>query len=86
MEPPSAPSVTLIAKGGRTLTWHEASEWQRDNKYILSGYRRENADYLKILASLTFLHNEICNVYTHLIGALLLPLIAATVMRSLSQP
>ncbi|EJP70988.1 Hemolysin-III protein [Beauveria bassiana ARSEF 2860] len=86
MEPPSTPSVTLTAKGGRTLMWYEAAEWQRDNKYILSGYRREKADYLEILTSLTFLHNETCNVYTHLIGALLLPLIAATVMRSLSQP
>lgn len=81
------PSATSTAKGGRrTFTYHDVSEWQRDNKYILSGYRREKADYLETLTSLTFLHNETCNVYTHLIGALLLPLIAATVMRSLSQP
>jgi hypothetical protein len=70
----------------RTVTWHEVSEWQRDNKYILSGYRPEKADYLEILTSLTFLHNETCNVYTHLIGALLLPLIATAFMRVFSEP
>ncbi|KAJ3498375.1 hypothetical protein NLG97_g1172 [Lecanicillium saksenae] len=79
------PFATSAAKQRRTLTWHEAAEWQRDSKYILSGYRPEKADYLEILTSLTFLHNETCNVYTHLIGALLLPLIATTIMRGLSQ-
>ncbi|OAA55164.1 mPR-like GPCR protein [Cordyceps fumosorosea ARSEF 2679] len=82
MEPPS---TTSTSKRGPTLTWHEAAEWQRDSKYILSGYRREKADYLEILTSLTFLHNETCNVYTHLIGAVLLPLIATTILRGLSQ-
>lgn len=70
----------------RTVKWHEVSEWQRDNKYILGGYRPENADYLEIFTSLTFLHNETCNVYTHLLGALLLPLIATAFMRVLSEP
>ena len=70
----------------RTVTWHKISEWQRDNIYILSGYRPEKADYLEILTSLTFLHNETCNVYTHVLGALLLPLIATAFMRVLSEP
>lgn len=70
----------------RTVTWHEISEWQRDNRYILSGYRPEKADYLATFTSLTFLHNETCNVYTHLVGALILPLIATALMRVLSEP
>ncbi|KAI0107880.1 mPR-like GPCR protein [Nemania sp. FL0031] len=70
----------------RTVTWHEIPERKRDNKYILSGYRPEKVDYLEVLASLTFLHNETCNVYTHLIGALLLPLVATAFMRALSEP
>lgn len=82
MEPPSA---TSASKGSKTLTWNEAAEWQRDSKYILGGYRREKADYLAMLTSLTFLHNETCNVYTHLLGALLLPLIATGIMHGLSQ-
>lgn len=56
----------------RTVTWQKISNWQFDNKYILSGYRPEKADYLEIFTSLTFLHNETCNVYTHLVEALLL--------------
>ncbi|PYI19519.1 hemolysin-III protein [Aspergillus violaceofuscus CBS 115571] len=49
-----------------------------DNQYILGGYR--------IFTSLTFLHNESCNVYSHLTGALLLPLVATTFGRKLAQP
>ena len=66
MEMPTTP----LKAEARTVTWHEVSEWQRDNKYILSGYRAKKADYLEVFTSLTFLHNETCNVYTHLIGAL----------------
>ena len=79
-------AATRSSAEARTVTWHEISKWQQDNKYILSGYRPEKADYLEILASLTFLHNETCNVYTHLIGALLLPLIAIVFMQVLSKP
>jgi hypothetical protein len=70
----------------RTVTWQEISEWQHDNKYILRGYRPEKADYLEILTSLTFLHNETCNVYTHLVGALFLPLVATVFLRYLAEP
>jgi adiponectin receptor len=70
----------------RTVTWQEIAEWQFDNKYILSGYRPAKADYLEIFTSLTFLHNESCNVYTHLIGALLLPLVATTFQQYLAEP
>lgn len=80
-----APATRSSAEA-RTVTWREISEWQQDNEYILSGYRPEKADYLEILASLTFLDNETCNVYTHLIGALLLPLIAIAFMQVLSKP
>ncbi|PHH77792.1 hypothetical protein CDD82_3359 [Ophiocordyceps australis] len=70
----------------RTVTWQEISEWQFDNKYILSGYRPEKPDYVEIFTSLTFLHNETCNVYTHLTGALLLPLVATVFLRYLVGP
>ena len=70
----------------RTVTCKEISEWQWDNKYILSGYRPEKADYWDIFVSLTFVHNETCNIYTHLIGALLLPLVATVTMQYLGEP
>jgi adiponectin receptor len=69
----------------QTVTWHKVPEWQLGNRYILSGYRLEKADYLEIFTSLTFLHNETCNVYTHLVGALLLPLITTAFMRALHR-
>lgn len=56
------------------------------NGIINSSSAAIEADYLEILTSLTFLHNETCNVYTHLVGALLLPLIATAFMRVLSEP
>ncbi|RAH76631.1 hemolysin-III protein [Aspergillus japonicus CBS 114.51] len=62
----------------RTVTWQEISGWQLHNQYIL--------DYREIFTSLTFLHDESCNVYSHLIGALLLPLVATTFGRKLAQP
>lgn len=82
METPIYPPTT----NSRTVKRHEVSEWQQDNKFILTGYRPENANYLDIITSLTFLHNETCNVYTHLIGALLLPFIATASLRILSEP
>ena len=72
--------------GIRTPTWREISHWQRDNKRITSGYRPCEADYSKTLASLKFLHNETCNIYTHLVGALLLPMIANCCVAAFSQP
>ncbi|EXL39969.1 hypothetical protein FOCG_17419 [Fusarium oxysporum f. sp. radicis-lycopersici 26381] len=70
-KPMANPSFTT-----QTVTWHDIPEWRRDNKYILTGYRALEADYLQVVKSLTFLHNETCNVYTHLIGAMLLPFFA----------
>ncbi|KAK4690633.1 adiponectin receptor, partial [Lecanoromycetidae sp. Uapishka_2] len=78
--------ASRLAPKARTVTWDDIPEWQRNNRYVLGGYRPEKADFLEILTSLTFLHNETCNVYTHLVGALLLPLIATTYMRVLSEP
>ncbi|KAG7402731.1 ADIPOR-like receptor [Fusarium oxysporum f. sp. rapae] len=70
----------------RTVTWHDIPKWQQDNKYIPTGYRPSEADYLQVIKSLTFLHNETCNVCTHLIGAVLLPLFATAILRTVSRP
>ncbi|KAF5699747.1 hypothetical protein FGLOB1_11187 [Fusarium globosum] len=67
----------------RTVTWHDIPDWRQDNKYILTGYRPLEDDYFQVLKSLTFLHNETCNVYTHLIGAVLLPCFATAILRSI---
>jgi adiponectin receptor len=77
--------ATRSKVNAKTVTSREASEWQVGNKYILSGYRKANADYGEVLISLTFLHNETCSIYTHLIGALLLPLAATLLTFSLDE-
>ncbi|OJT07491.1 hypothetical protein TRAPUB_1676 [Trametes pubescens] len=36
-----APHTSMPGKAqSKTLTWLELPEWQRDNEYILTGYRR----------------------------------------------
>lgn len=44
--------------------------WYAQEAFILDGYRRITRSYKGCLLSLTYLHNETGNVYTHLIGAL----------------
>lgn len=80
-QPIANPSPTT-----RTATWHDIPKWRQDNKYILAGYRPLEADYLQVVKSLTFLHNKTCNIYTHLIGAVLLPLFAVTILRTIYRP
>ncbi|KAF5652939.1 hypothetical protein FHETE_11435 [Fusarium heterosporum] len=70
----------------RTVTWNDNPEWRRNNKHILTGYRPLKADYLQVIKSLIFLHNETCNTYTHLIGAVLLPLLVTTILRTIYGP
>lgn len=47
--------------------YHELDDWQKDNHYILSGYVKETNSYKKCVASLTYIHNETVNIYTHLL-------------------
>ena len=69
----------------RTVVWEEAPEWQQDNEYILTGYRPGNTSYSRCFRSLSNAHNETCNIYTHLIGALVLPLVAINTFQALSK-
>lgn len=56
------------ANGGRKLYfYHELDAWQQDNHYIRSGYVKETSSFKKSLQSLTYIHNETVNVYSHLI-------------------
>ncbi|KAF2852921.1 hemolysin-III channel protein-like protein Izh2 [Plenodomus tracheiphilus IPT5] len=68
-----------------TLLWEEISPWQQDNHYIHSGYRPQSSSFYKSFSSLSYLHNETVNIYTHLIGALL-ALSASGVLYSVLGP
>ncbi|SCW01562.1 LAFE_0E02410g1_1 [Lachancea fermentati] len=51
----------------RLCRYEELPDWQQDNDKILSGYVRETGSFRKCLESLTYMHNETVNIYTHLI-------------------
>ncbi|RDA82878.1 hypothetical protein CP532_0391 [Ophiocordyceps camponoti-leonardi (nom. inval.)] len=72
---PSSPSShdTLLDRAERSalLLWDQLPAWRRDNAYILSGYRHSKPSYSHVLCSLTTLHNESVNIWSHLVGALL---------------
>ncbi|KAI0720700.1 HlyIII-domain-containing protein [Cerioporus squamosus] len=68
-------SSTSKARGktsSKTLTWLELPEWQKDNEFILTGYRRATASWRACAASVFgYLHNETVNIHSHLGGAML---------------
>ncbi|GES58407.1 hemolysin-III channel protein Izh2 [Aspergillus terreus] len=55
----------------KLLHWDELPHWQRDNHHIHSGYRPASYSFLGSLHSLTYVHNETVNIYTHLLPSLL---------------
>ncbi len=59
---------------------HQAPDWMIDNKYILTGYRINYSDWVSIFESLLECHNETFNVWSHLLGVLLLLLAVILVL------
>lgn len=57
---PSRPKVVPI---------DEAPSWAVDNRYIYHGYRHNHQSLGNILRSFFSAHNELLNIWTHLIGA-----------------
>ncbi|PVH68027.1 mPR-typeG-protein-coupled receptor [Cadophora sp. DSE1049] len=53
------------------LRWNDLPSWQQDNEFILTGYRPASGSFRKSLSSLQHAHNEIVNIYSHLLGAVL---------------
>ena len=52
--------------------YEEAAEFTKDNKYILTGYRKHFDSFSKISRSLFLVHNESFNVWSHLLGVVTL--------------
>ena len=48
-----------------------APEWQVDNQYILHGYRVDFINKKDLFKSLFMRHNELLNIWTHLIGGII---------------
>lgn len=49
------------------LRLQEMPSWAQDNPYILTQYRAISNSYYACLASLTYLHNQTVNIYSHLL-------------------
>jgi adiponectin receptor len=69
-----------------TVSWKDLPLWQRDNHHIHTGYRPASNSFTRSIASLTYLHNETVNVYSHLLGAALALLSGLHVYGSVLKP
>lgn len=59
------------------LSWSDLPSWRRDNHFIQGGYRTHRPSTLHTILSLTHLHNESVNIWSHLLGAVTAILISA---------
>jgi len=67
------------ARNSILLFWDDLPAWQQDNQHIRSGYRPVSNSHAKSIHSLTYLHNESVNIYTHLIGMILVSFLGLAV-------
>ncbi|RYO25913.1 hypothetical protein AA0111_g8468 [Alternaria arborescens] len=74
----TAPLTTTKGEEAKTTpkrllqTFQEVQAWQRDNEYLRNHYRSTTGSYRECLKSLSYLHNQTGNIYTHLIGAVVI--------------
>lgn len=59
-----------VTKKPKILTIEHAPDWLVDNKYIIHGYRVDFTKKRDLLKSLFMKHNELMNIWTHLIGGI----------------
>ncbi|KAG9845610.1 hemolysin-III channel protein Izh2, partial [Aureobasidium melanogenum] len=68
-----------------TVLWSDLPSWQQDNHYIHSGYRPASNSFYRSFSSLSYVHNETVNIYTHLLGAVA-SLVCSIYLHSLIKP
>lgn len=52
------------------LEWNYPPLWMKDNDFILTSYRKATHSYTISLRTISKLHNETVNIWTHLLGAI----------------
>lgn len=67
------------------LTRTELPQWMEPNPFVLSGYRCQSNSAWSSLMSWTYLHNESCNIYSHMIPALLLLVLPSALHRHIRE-
>lgn len=68
----------------RTLHWDELPHWLRDNHYIHTGYRAPSGSFKRSLHSLSYVHNETVNIYSHLLPSIILVPVAVFVQQGIA--
>jgi adiponectin receptor len=68
-----------------TVLWSDLPSWQQDNHYIHSGYRPASNSFSRSFSSLSYIHNETVNIYTHLLGAVA-SLVCSVYLHALIKP
>lgn len=68
----------------RLLHWDDLPPWQQDNQHIHTGYRPASSSFWVSFYSLTYIHNETVNIYTHLMPSLLAVPAAIALHRALA--
>ena len=66
-------------------TIESAHEWTVDNQYIYHGYRKNFSNFRETIQSLFSAHNEVMNIWTHLIGAIIFIVFLIFLFGNLSQ-
>ncbi|KAL5615672.1 uncharacterized protein BROUX77_001509 [Berkeleyomyces rouxiae] len=59
------------------IHWNELPDWRKDNAFIHTGYRATSNSLHACFRSLSYLHNETVNIWSHLVGSIGFVLIAA---------
>lgn len=65
------PVIAMTRTKPMIVHQEHAPEWLVDNKYILHGYRVDFNRKRDLVRSLFMKHNELLNIWTHLIGGLI---------------
>ncbi|KAF6764313.1 hemolysin-III related-domain-containing protein [Ephemerocybe angulata] len=56
----------------KTISWSELEDWQKDNEYIVLGYRMLQYSWWGCWESVfAYIHNETVNIHSHLWGSVL---------------
>ncbi|KAF4550947.1 hemolysin-III-like protein 2 [Elsinoe fawcettii] len=86
MPPPTQPSSssTSFFSRPKLLDYAHLPPWRHDNAFILSSYRPQAFSHRASLPSLFYLHNESCNIWSHLLGLAFFASFGVTFLASLS--
>lgn len=82
------PAPGTHSKSGKQrmlITYEELPEWYQDNEHIVGSYRPESSSTSACFTSLTYLHNETFNIYSHMIPAIVFFFAQAFILRLLNQ-